>query len=660
MCGIFGFNGSHPVDPTKLRWLAMENEIRGRHSTGVYTEKVDKNKTKTLVKDVITSSDYVDTLEFRQAIAGANLVNAHTRHATVGAVTKENAHPFEFNLGTKVIGAHNGWIFEKVQNELQYEKFGFDKPFIVDSQLLFAVLSKFNGDYNKLAEVQGAIACSYVVPDKYPNYLFLYKQTGRELHVGMSKEGIYYSSAEKPLKLIGCHGVVAVPDASVMILNNGIVVDIVRVTPPLVSLPLSIQRNTFADRLSKSDLEKLGLGDLKSTPSYTPARSGVSTNKAKAPHLVRNFSTTDEDDYVENQFTDQLTMLIDDVRAHVKELVPNVLEFSQSNSYSIPSSELKSCLVLVTLKASTAKKPPLIGWTVYDKEDSTIAGITMLNGVTVLRFSEAECGKEHTIYMHSPMEEETPYTFTITPESSRVMEVTLITPFPQGDKNEPSGYENEYNARNGSPFLWLGRAISTLHLKRSFGGGGILSVDGKNTCSLSEQVESLHSRHEGEQATGGENTAEGGVGHESGASGVHQGAYTAVADSKLPNAKLTAASIRSLLKYEHDNRTYKKDILKLLKGNEYNQTLSLWEPWMRNLLNVKKLLHDAAVLKLHDIELFRNAYSLGVYASRIIRAISIDDYQERQLDEPATVYVYKALAQIESGNYLEDKKKVRT
>ena len=44
MCGILGFSGENPSEETKLRWLFVENQDRGGHSTGIYTKKLNKKQ----------------------------------------------------------------------------------------------------------------------------------------------------------------------------------------------------------------------------------------------------------------------------------------------------------------------------------------------------------------------------------------------------------------------------------------------------------------------------------------------------------------------------------------------------------------------------------------------------------------------------------------
>jgi len=565
---------------------------------------------------------------------------------------------FEFNYGTKCIGAHNGFINDVVNKESQHEKFGFEEGFPVDSCLIFAVLSKYDGDYNKLAEIVGAIACSFVLPDKYPDYLFIYKGSGRELHIGMTKEGLYYSSERTPLRLIGCAGIIAVPDNSVMMLKHGEVVDVVELKAPLVKYPLGTQRTNWEQKLSNVELKKLGVEPLAHSTPYSPHQQGGDFRRKKSSTAIAsNYSTTD--DYVENQFRDQLTSIIKDVKNEVDKLIPKPLEFMASNSY--PFSDLNSCLVMVVLQASTNKTPRLAGWTVYDKDKQEIAGITALNGVTVLRFEESECDKEHSIVITDPMEEGMAYTVNITPKAQSVMEVTLSIPFPQSDKNDSTDSEDIINKGNKSPVLWLGQSLLRIHTKRLNKSGSLLPAPTKTNLNISEPVQQVCTRSEGEQVSGKVDDT-GGVsgGNEGGTKGVHQGVHLDGPGGNGESVRipqLTALSMRQVLRDENNNFKYKNDVLKLANGQEYSRTMALWAPYLGGYLNLKKLFADASVLKLHDIGLHNKSYGVGYYAYRIICQLCTDNYEWRKLDEETTKFVYHSLDRIASGRVFEEQKK---
>ena len=101
MCGIFGYIGPHQAAPLLLEGL-RRLEYRGYDSTGIAV----KNGTINIHKKVGKVQDLHTVLPSN--IPGTVGI-AHTRWATHGGVTDENAHPHESAEG-KVVIVHNGII----------------------------------------------------------------------------------------------------------------------------------------------------------------------------------------------------------------------------------------------------------------------------------------------------------------------------------------------------------------------------------------------------------------------------------------------------------------------------------------------------------------------------------------------------------------------
>lgn len=665
-CGLFGFSGKQPVDKTKIRWLAIENESRGRHSTGLYTERSDKHKTKHLVKDTDTASIYVDKPEFNEAISGALLVQGHTRSATAGAVTKANAHPFEYDYtdegGARCIGAHNGFVYEKGNGGVkQFEFFGFEKDFVVDSELIFATLAKY-GTYEKLSEIVGAVVCSFSFPDKYPGLLFIYKGSGRDLHVGRCKEGIYYSSERQPLKYIGCSAIMTVPDNSVMILKDGIVLDVEELKPLVVKVPFGTQRGGLEEKLAPLDLKKLGI-EKTSTPISTHSKQWVPAPSKAASSSVNRYATSD--DYVENQFKDKLAFIIDDIKKEVDKLEVHPLDFVTSQSAAF--TDIDSCLLLLKLQSSTKGEPALAGWTVFDVDKNSICGITALNGVCVLQIPKEECNKPRTFKMCDPLDF-TVFSIDITPKDKSVLEVALSIPFPQGDANASKSNKDVDNTGIINRLRAMGETLLRVHTTRLVKRGSILPTTTKNSLDVQLERESVHPQHEGKQVSGNEaeqsTETSTGSGHLCRVKAVHSGKYLGTGKAGEPNGvnnkaipAVTPDEMKRLINLENSTFTYKNDILKLIKGQEYSHTLSQWKNKLGEHLNIQKLLGDAAVLKLNDVRLHGQAWSLGFYAYRIICQFALDKYELRRTSSEDTVEVYRALGDLISIPKQEEIKK---
>jgi Glutamine amidotransferase domain len=138
MCGIAGYFCTRQYDPrlavaTPLLGLHMRE--RGKHSWGI----TDGHSMKKYVGDIMDSYEgqYLESMQLL----------LHTRHATVGAQTAENSHPF---LIDGLLGVHNGQVYNHKEvadrHNIQYQ---------VDSEVLLSRLANY-GNINEI-EAYGAV-----------------------------------------------------------------------------------------------------------------------------------------------------------------------------------------------------------------------------------------------------------------------------------------------------------------------------------------------------------------------------------------------------------------------------------------------------------------------------------------------------------------------
>lgn len=120
MCGIVGYIGETSGTDVVLKGLEAL-EYRGYDSAGIALVDGDKSQ---VFKQVGRVNGLIDTVH--QANPNAPLVIGHTRWATHGGVTLENAHP-QYNNDQSIFVVHNGIIenFGQLREKLKGEGYSF-------------------------------------------------------------------------------------------------------------------------------------------------------------------------------------------------------------------------------------------------------------------------------------------------------------------------------------------------------------------------------------------------------------------------------------------------------------------------------------------------------------------------------------------------------
>ena len=199
MCGIYGMAKSpQPLNSKQLkkcrsilRSLAISSESRGTHSSGLAVVG-DKQ---VIHKSLLPSSKFVSTNEWSESMKmmpGNNIYLGHTRLATEGAITRENAHPFRVG---NTIGAHNGCLYN--MDEL---KVLLEKSCQVDSQLIFKSIEDSPTIQDAVEYLDGDFALSFVKDNMY--VLNLCREENRPLYACYisSLKTLFYASEESFLE----------------------------------------------------------------------------------------------------------------------------------------------------------------------------------------------------------------------------------------------------------------------------------------------------------------------------------------------------------------------------------------------------------------------------------------------------------------------------
>lgn len=194
MCGIYGWQFKKDKPPLTIYQqtilaltLSQEMETRGRHSFGGAIWRDDGAPE--IVKNLGKITETAHQVDLFGRIVTAPRALIHTRHATTGAVTIDNCHPFE--LGD-ILGVHNGQVYNHKELCERYER-----KFDVDSMHIFAHIDE-EKDLNEL-DVYGAIVYAKKSEDFKAFYF------GKSAHGSFSVVRLYASKegADEPDNAIG-------------------------------------------------------------------------------------------------------------------------------------------------------------------------------------------------------------------------------------------------------------------------------------------------------------------------------------------------------------------------------------------------------------------------------------------------------------------------
>lgn len=187
MCGLVGIAGDIGyAHKEAFKQLLIVDQVRGMHGTGAAS--VGASGDVDWVKRGGDAGQLIDLKTFDRVVSVTRkALIGHNRHATLGAHTSDNAHPFDFK---NVIGAHNGTLPINTRRLLK----GYTK-YDTDSEALY---SQINDGINEGKPWQDAVADTIGLLDDGAWALSMYIKTERKLAFLRNKERpFYYTLADE-------------------------------------------------------------------------------------------------------------------------------------------------------------------------------------------------------------------------------------------------------------------------------------------------------------------------------------------------------------------------------------------------------------------------------------------------------------------------------
>lgn len=199
MCGLVGFIGQiHEKERTAFHWLLHFDAIRGFHSTGVAAIHQGKDATDIAVfKELGLPENLYRTYpeQWPNYVYGRKDVTCligHNRWATQGGISKETAHPFEFE---NVVGAHNGTI-----DKWSMRNLAGGKVHDIDSKIVYDHLSSSGNNVQELWDAaDGAMALTWW--NKKKNVFHIARNKERSLYTTKLKHKNTIAWASEPWML---------------------------------------------------------------------------------------------------------------------------------------------------------------------------------------------------------------------------------------------------------------------------------------------------------------------------------------------------------------------------------------------------------------------------------------------------------------------------
>ncbi len=390
MCGIVGYTGTKKAVPVLINGL-LSLEYRGYDSAGLAV--LTPQNSIEIIKDkgrVHNLESQVQSLDFPSTIG-----IAHTRWATHGIPSKQNAHPHVDN-SNKFAVVHNGIIenYAELKNKLIQN--GYTLYSETDTEIIPNLINLYyDGDILKaiehtLKDLKGSYAIEVLSP-LYPDKIFVAKKDS-PLVIGTSPDGNYIAS-DIPAIIKYTHNFYFMED------NQIAVIDKKSVNFFDINLnPIKIDLKTIdwsSDSSDKNGYEDYMLKEIYEQP--TAVRETIGTK------LDKNLKINLDLDNIDFSKFNKIYIVACGTAMHAgiatknifEQLckIPTIVDMASEFRYNNPLIDSKTLFICISQSGETADT--IAALKLANSMDCTTIAIVNVQGSSITRYAH------HTLYTHA-------------------------------------------------------------------------------------------------------------------------------------------------------------------------------------------------------------------------------------------------------------------
>lgn len=390
MCGIVGYTGTKKAVPVLINGL-LSLEYRGYDSAGLAV--LTPQNSIEIIKDkgrVHNLESQVQSLDFPSTIG-----IAHTRWATHGIPSKQNAHPHVDN-SNKFAVVHNGIIenYAELKNKLMQN--GYTLYSETDTEIIPNLINLYyDGDILKaiehtLKDLKGSYAIEVLSP-LYPDKIFVAKKDS-PLVIGTSPDGNYIAS-DIPAIIKYTHNFYFMED------NQIAVIDKKSVNFFDINLnPIKIDLKTIdwsSDSSDKNGYEDYMLKEIYEQP--TAVRETIGTKLDKDLKINLDLDNIDFSKFNKIYIVACGTAMHAGIATKniFEQLckIPTIVDMASEFRYNNPLIDSKTLFICISQSGETADT--IAALKLANSMDCTTIAIVNVQGSSITRYAH------HTLYTHA-------------------------------------------------------------------------------------------------------------------------------------------------------------------------------------------------------------------------------------------------------------------